>query len=721
MKRINRCLLFVIFLAVSVLHADTDDSRHPFLSDSEVIQWHTLLPKYIEQDMTFALDIAKKDIEKVSTIPLNKVTFENTIAAFERSGNTLSNFLSLVNNLEHASNSAELREILNGVIPKVAEFSSDVYSNKDLWARVKAFSETEEAKNLNEIDKKLLQITVDYFKNNGIDLPLEQKERLGEIDAELWLLQQVFSKNSSDARNAWEVYVDDVSELNGLPEDMISLLADDAKANDHDGYRISSDSVEFWQLSQIESNKLRRKIFHEMSKSTTDQQYDNEVIIERILELRDEYAKILGYNTYADFKLQHTMLKNGDNALAFVEKLHDEILEAFECEKREIESSNKSLFRKGRQHISSLDMLYLARKYRMMLDFDDDIRPYFSLENVINGMFYIANQLYGIKFIEQKTFFSEDEFAVVPANDIPVWHKDVRYFSVFEETGEYIGGLYLDLYPRKSKRNGVYSKTLRHWYIDDNSKWHHPIAVVYTNLPKSTLETPSLLSQQEAETLFHEFGHALHSLFGKTKYQSISGNSYVSRDFVEMPSQFMENFCRDRASLDTFARHYITNEPIPDDLFHKMMLNKTYLTASSTMDNLCYAKIDLELHHKYDEYKDADIIEKLKDVLHSHYYEFLGNDPISIRICLGNDLVSTRIGTHIFRDEMSALCYELELSKAMAIDVFNKFKEDGVLSRKIGEEFREKVLSKGLSKDPDEMFRDFIGHDPDIELLFIKK
>ena len=361
-------------------------------------------------------------------------------------------------------------------------------------------------------------------------------------------------------------------------------------------------------------------------------------------------------------------------------------------------------------------MVYLFDKNKeAMLDFDnDDVRPYFSLENVINGMFYVANQLYGIKFIEQKTFFSEDEFAVVPANDIPVWHKDVRYFSVFEETGEYIGGLYLDLYPRKSKRNGVYSKTLRHWYIDDNSKWHHPIAVVYTNFPKSTLETPSLLSQQEAETLFHEFGHALHSLFGKTKYQSISGNSYVSSDFVEMPSQFMENFCRDRASLDTFARHYITNEPIPDVLFYKMMLlDKINLTASKMMDMLCYAKICLELHHKYDEYKDTDIVKKLGDVLESHRYEFFGSEPMS----------STRIGSfpHIFSSEYSAGFYSYAWSKAMAIDIFNRFKEDGVLSRKIGEEFREKVLSKGATKEPDEMFRDFIGHDPNIELLFIKK
>ena len=716
MKRTSRCLLFVIFLAVSVLHADTDDSLHPFLSDSEVIQWHTLLPKYIENDMTFALDIAKRDIEKVSTIPLDEVTFENTIAAFERSGNTLSNFLSLVNNLEDASNSAELREVLNVVMPKSQEFYSSVFSNDDLWARIKAFSETDEAKNLNEVDKKLLQIAIDSFKENGIDLPSEQRERLKEINVELSQLYRKHIENSLDARNGWEVYVDDVSELNGLPEDVISLLADDAKANGHDGYRISSNSVRFFQLSQIKNGELRNKIFNKMSSATTNPEYDNEAVLEKMLKLRDEYAKILGYNTYADFKLQHTMLKNGDNALAFVEKLHDGILEAFEDEKHEIEDFGVSLFGRNRRYISSSEMVYLFDKHKeAMLDFDDDdVRPYFSLENVIKGMFYVANQLYGVKFIEQKTFFSEDEFAVVPANYIPVWHKDVRYFSVFEESGEYIGGLYLDLYPRRSKRDGAWSNTLREWYIGDDGKWHHPIAVMYTNFPKSTSETPSLLSQQEAETLFHEFGHALHSLFGKTKYQSISGNSYVSSDFVEMPSQFMENFCSDRASLDTFARHYITNEPIPDVLFYKMMLlDKINLTASKMMDMLCYAKICLELHHKYDEYKDTDIVKKLGDVLESHRYEFFGSEPMS----------STRIWSfpHIFSGEYSAGFYSYAWSKAMAIDIFNRFKEDGVLSRKIGEEFREKVLSKGATKEPDEMFRDFIGHDPNIELLFIKK
>ena len=337
---------------------------------------------------------------------------------------------------------------------------------------------------------------------------------------------------------------------------------------------------------------------------------------------------------------------------------------------------------------------------------DELLRPYFELSSVTKGVFGFAKRMYGLRF--------------TPNDDAQVFHPEVEVYDVTDEDGKAVGMLYLDFFPRATKQSGAWMTSFREQYIDDNGNDVRPLVTLTMNFTRPTDTKPSLLTVREVETFMHEFGHALHQLLSRCRYQSQSGTN-VYRDFVEVPARLMESFCRDRTSLDTFAKHYITNKPIPDDLFHKMMLNKTYLTASRTMDNLCYAKIDLELHHKYDEYKDADIIEKLKDVLHSHYYEFLGNDPISIRICLGNDLVSTRIGTHIFRDEMSALCYELELSKAMAIDIFNRFKEDGVLSRKIGEEFREKVLSKGATKEPDEMFRDFIGHDPNIELLFIKK
>ena len=714
MLRMKQILLMVLFLFPKFLHAKEMNSYHPFLENSTNfnIKWNALLPKYVEQDIATALEIAQKEIDEIASTPINKLTFENTVLALERSGELLSSSWELVGHLDSTCNSSELREAYNKMLPKVSEFHSNILLNDDLWARIKKFSESDEAKQLNEIDKKLVQDTVDGFIDSGANLPKQQREKLRDIHMELSQLSQKFSENVLDSVNAWEKYVDNVNELNGLPKIMIDMFADDAKAKGHSGYRITLNPPSLAKCMQyLENEKLREEIYRSSLNVGAKAPYDNKEIVNRILELRDESAKILGHKTFADMQLKRRMAKNGTAALSFIEKLHDRTLKFFQKEKGEMEDFRASFFNSEKQHMKPWEVSYLCEKYRKSkFNFDEEeLRPYFKLENVLNGLFSVANALYGVKFIEQKTFFSEDEHAVVPDGSFPVWHKDVKYFEAFDENGYYIGSLYLDIYPRETKKAGGWMSGIRTGHFGKDGKWKYPVVVVCTNLTPPTSTTPSLLTHREVETLFHEFGHTLHHLFGTVKYESMNGADGVEWDFVEMPSQFMENFCWDRASLDTFARHYVTNEPIPEDLFQKMLAARNHLSGSSMMGQLCYAKLDLELHQKYNNYKGCNINDKLDKVLKSYRYELSEKVPTIIYAF-----------SHIFSNGYAAGYYSYKWAEVLEADIFNKFKKDGILSRRVGEEFREKVLSKGGSKEADELFRDFMGRDPDIEPLFIR-
>jgi oligopeptidase A len=313
-----------------------------------------------------------------------------------------------------------------------------------------------------------------------------------------------------------------------------------------------------------------------------------------------------------------------------------------------------------------------------------------------------------VKFVERPTFFTTDENATVPDGQIPVWHESVRYFEAFEENGEPIGALYMDIHPRNSKHAGGWMGDISGGYSDGNGTWHCPVAVICTNLTPSTEDHPSLLTHREVETLFHEFGHTLHHLFGKVKYESMNGIS-VCWDFVELPSQIMENFCWERTSLDIFARHFETGEPIPAELFRRMTAARNHLSGSGMMGQLCIAKLDLELHHRYRKYAGANIEDGLRKALDSYRMKLTEYVP-----------TITLTFKHIFGGGYAAGYYSYKWAEVLDADAFNRFKEDGVLSRKVGDEFREKILSMGRSEDADVLYRNFMGRDPDPEPLLIR-
>ncbi|MDR1401515.1 MAG: M3 family metallopeptidase [Puniceicoccales bacterium] len=688
-----------------------ESDYHPFLLDSDPIGWHTLLPKHIESDIRLAIDEAQMNIDGITSVPINELTFKNTILALERAGRKLHMAWSYVGHLDATCNSDELRAEYNKMLPLVAEFGANILLNDDLWLRIKTFAKTEEAEKLQGIDKKLLSDTLDGFRDSGADLPREQRERLKAIRIEVSQKSQKFTENVLDSRNAWEKYIDDASELEGLPRITVDVLHADAIEHGRDGYRISlnpSSSAKCMQY--LKNEELREEIFRASLAVGRDDPYNNEKIIADILKLRNETAKILGHETYADLALKHRMAKNGAAALKFVENLHDRTLKFFQANIADLESFRSKFFAIEKARLTPWETAYLAEKFRQAeFDFDEEeLRPYFKLENVIGGLFETANRLYGIKFVEQPTFFTSDEKATPPEGTIPVWHSDVKYFKAFEEDGTYIGGLYLDIHPRESKHAGGWMSDIKTGYLDENGIWQYPVATICTNLTPSTESTPSLLSHREVETLFHEFGHTLHHLFGEVKYESMNGAN-VAWDFVELPSQIMENFCWERESLDIFAKHFKTGESIPEELFRKMIAAKNHLSGSGMMGQLCFAKLDLELHQKYDNYADVDIEQELREILKSYRIELSEYVPTII--------LSFK---HIFGGGYAAGYYSYKWAEVLDADAFNKFKSDGVLSRKVGDEFRKKILSRGDSEEADVLYRDFMGRDPDIEPLFLR-
>jgi oligopeptidase A len=702
----------VLFFVCNFLEAEqVKKNYHPFLVDDDPIKWHRLLPKYIESDISLAIELAQKNIDEIASLPLNKLTFKNTIVALEKATDPLDVAWGYVSHLDSTCNSDELRAEHNKMLPRVAEFSANILLNDALWLRIKTFAETEEAQNLRGIDRKLLDDTLDSFRDIGADLPRKQRERIKEINIEISQKAQKFTENVLDSRNAWERYVDDVEELKGLPSITVDVLREDAKVHGREGYRISlNPSTSGKCMQYLENEKLREEIFRASLTVGHDAPYSNQKLVEDILRLKDEKAKILGHKTYADYALKRRMAKNGSTALFFIENLHDRTRKFFVRDIDDLENFRSELRGIEKSRLVPWETSYMSEKLRQArFDFDEEqLRPYFRLENVIAGLFEVANRLYGIKFVEQPTFFTKNENDVPPGKAIPVWHEDVKYFKAFEENGGYIGGLYMDIHPRESKHAGGWMSDTKSGYLDENDTWHYPTATICTNLTPSTEDTPSLLSHREVETLFHEFGHTLHHLFGKVKYASMNGAN-TAWDFVELPSQIMENFCWERESLDIFAKHFETGKKIPEELFKKMIAARNHMSGSGMMGQLCFAKLDLELHQKYENYANADMENQLGQVLKTY------------RIPLSEYVPTITLSfKHIFGGGYSAGYYSYKWAEVLDADAFNKFKERGVLSREVGDEFREKILSKGDSAEADVLYHDFMGRDPDIEPLFIR-
>jgi oligopeptidase A len=692
--------MFGGFFLACVVCGSSEESEHPFLVDTRFVDWQTLSPSNVEADVRMAISLGRSVIDSIVSTPDESVTFENTIVALEYATVPLQRAWSRVLHLDRVLNSPELRIECHKMIPEVSFFQSSLFLNESLWQKVKVFANSEGAGMLSPIDARLLNETVESFREMGADLLEESRGRLKEIAVALDEQAQRFRDNCLDSRNAWELYVEDYTELAGVPPGIVDRLAAAAKQHNHTGFRLSLDMSVYQPLMEyLKSDSLRRQLYDGFLAIGRSDEHNNTAIVGQILALRHERAALLGFSNHADAVLKRRMAKNGTAAIRFIERLHKKSRAFFKSDVRDL----RAFAADNNGTLAPWNLAYYSRLLtEKKSGYDPELlRPYFNAETVMSGLFDLAHKLFRVKITPCQTFASDD-FTV------PVWDPAVRVYDLFDEDGAYVGSFYADLYPRASKMGGAWMMPIGLGGLAPDGSWTAPLAVVCGSLSPPTETMPALLTLKEVSTIFHEFGHALHHLFGRVKWPSLNGANVVW-DFVELPSQLFENFCRARESLDPFAKHFESGDRIPDELWEKVEATRTALSGIAMMRQLFLARLDLELHYNYEAYAEGQIEGKLKKALAKYRIDY--------GIEEATDVMRFE---HLFGGGYDAAYYSYKWAEVLDADAFTKFEKAGVVSTEVGIEWRDKVLSKGKSEDPDQLYRDFMGRDPKLKALLVR-
>jgi len=707
----------------------TDTTHHPFLDEVFHIRWSTLTPGHIERDIEAGLARAQARIDALASLPTEggTLTFERVLTALEDATEDLERAWGYVSHLDSVRNSPALREAYNKMLPKVSAFFTSIPLNAGLWNVLQAYAATAEAKTLEGPRKRFLEETLADFRENGAGLDAPGKERLAAINAELSAHTQKFSENVLDATNAWELVIDDENKLAGLPQsarDAARQAAAEKGYGDdaHPRWRFTLHAPSLIPvLKYLEDARIRRQVWEASSQVGAAGPYDNTSLIWKIVNLRDEKAKLLGHNNFADFILQRRMAGTGRGALDFIEGLHSRVKPHFDREVRELEEFKAQHTGAAPEPLEPWETAYWAEKRRKALyDFDEEeLRPYFSVGNVIEGMFLLVQRLFGIELAERPVLYIDPETreetrggAGRPGDapwgePVEVWHPQVRFYDIFDKDGRHLGGFYADWHPREDKRAGAWMNNLRTGAPAPDGSLSPHLGLMCGNLTPPIGNQPALITHREAETIFHEFGHLLHHLLGEVPIRSLNGTNVVW-DFVELPSQIMENWCWERESLDLFARHHETGEPIPEALLEKLKAARNYLSASATMRQLAFGKLDLELHVNLATRTGGDVDALLRERI-AGYTARLKTEPPTI----------VRRFSHLFASPTgyAAGYYSYKWAEVLDADAFTRFRKEGLLSAEVGQDFRRKILARGNSAPAEELFREFMGREPDPEAL----
>jgi oligopeptidase A len=618
-------------------------------------------------------------------------SFANTMLSLENSTDNLDYALAVVRHLESVSTTPELRAAWNAVEPEASAFYSQIPLNEGLWKQLQKYAGTDDAASLRGTRKRFLTKTLDSFRRHGAELDPVGKKRLAEIDIELTKITTKFSENVLDSTNAFELIVTDESKLAGLPPSAVAAARQSAASRNSEGWRFTLQAPSYIAaMTYLDDREIREKMYRAFSTRATADGRDNRPLIERILALRKEKASLLGFADFADFVLHDRMAHKGERAMKFLEELKGKTAPFFARENAGLEAFA------GRK-LEPWDVGYWAEKERRALyDFDEEeLRPYFPAERVVEGMFAIVEKLYAIRVKLQ--------------TGAPVWHPDVRYYEVFDRDNALLGAFYADWFPRESKRDGAWMEGFITGKFD-SGRYEPHLGCICGNLTPPIGDKPALLTHREVETIFHEFGHLLHHVLSRVEVRSLAGTS-VAWDFVELPSQIMENWCWEREALDLFARHHETGDSIPEDLFRKMVRARTYRSANGQMRQLGFGFVDLKLHRDYDPARDGDVIAYARTLL----------QPFSAAQFPENYAMIAGF-THLFSSPVGygAGYYSYKWAEVLDADAFTRFRDEGIFSPETGAAFRENILSKGDSEDPAELYRKFMGRDPDPDALLIR-
>ncbi|OGU37945.1 MAG: peptidase M3 [Ignavibacteria bacterium RIFOXYB2_FULL_35_12] len=656
----------------------------------EEIKLEHYLPAFEE-----GIKLQKAEVDKIIN-NTEKPTFENTIEAMEKSGKLLTKVSSVFYNLNSANTNDEMQKIAKTVAPMLSKHNDDINLNEKLFAKVKSIYNEKDGLNLTTEQNKVSKDYYDGFIRGGANLTNEQKEKFRKLNEELSLLSLKFGENLLKETNAVGLIIDDKNDLLGLPESVMQAAFELGKAKGHEGkwvFTLQKPSfIPFLQYS--EKRNLREKIFKAyINRSNNNNDFDNKKILSSIAALRVERANLLGYKTHADYILEKNMAKNSQIVYEFLTDLWKPALKRA---KMEIDDMQKIIYNEGNNFkLEAWDWWYYAEKVKKeKYDLDEEmLRPYFKLENVLQGVFDVASKLYGIQFVER--------------NDIPMYHPDVKVIEVKETTGNHIAILFTDYFPRDSKRSGAWMNSFRKQSNIGNN-FITPIIGNVGNFSKPTSDKPSLLSLDEVETLFHEFGHALHGILSNSVYPSVSGTS-VPRDFVELCSQIMENWALAPEVLKMYAKHYQTNEPMPDDMIKKIENSKLFNQGFETVEYLAASFLDMDWHTLINA-KEKDAINFEKESL----------SKIGLIPEIESRYQSTNF-QHIFSGGYSAGYYSYIWAAVLDADAFEAFEENGLFDQATALSFRKNILEKGGSEDPMELYKRFRGREPKVDALLKRR
>ena len=689
----------MLFMAAGLLLSSckSDNMSNPLLEKSTLRYgapaFDEIRTEHYMPAFNAAIAKGKAEIDSIVNNPEDP-TFENTILALEYAGSDLSRVSGIFFNVNEANTNEQMQAIAEEISPVMTEYSMSILLNDKLFERVKQVYGQLDSLDLGPEEKRLTEITYRNFARNGANIPADRKEEFSKIQEELSLLSLKFGKNVLDATNAYILHITDSSQLAGLPESAVAAGAAEAKSRNLDGwvYTLQYPSMEpFMKYSDIRS--LREQMWRASNAKCIDGESSNEDVVKRIVELRIKEAELLGFDKYSDYILEERMAKSTGTVEDFLNDLLVKSLPFAKRDVRQIQDYAKANGLEGK--LMPWDFTYYATKYKdekYKLN-DEMLKPYFKLENVQQAVFALADSLYGLKFTEAK--------------DIPGYHPDVKVYDVTDASGRHMALFYSDFFPRDGKRSGAWMTSFREQGYDKDGVEQRPLVSIVCNFTKPTENEPSLLTFYEVTTLLHEFGHALHGMLSDVRYPSLASPN-VAWDFVELPSQIMENWATEKEYLASWAKHYKTGEVMPDELIRKIVDSKNFNSGYAQVRQLTFGICDMAWHTL--EKVPSESVEQ---------FETEAVAKCQIMPVVKGTAFSPSF-SHIFAGGYAAGYYSYKWAEVLEADAFQLFKEQGIFNKEVSGSFRKNILSRGNTEDADVLYRNFRGRNPKPEALLEK-
>jgi oligopeptidase A len=669
---------------------------NPLLQQNRLPLFSTIKPEHVEPALDSVLQHAKQTVDELLD-NIQQATWQNLVLPMEALDASIDHVWTPVSHLNSVMNSDDLRDAYNACLPKLSQFGTELGQNEDLFKAYKTIAEGEEYQRLDQAQKKVIDNAIRDFRLSGVELSQQDRDKFKVISKSLTELTAKFEQNLMDATHAWKKHITDEMLLAGLPESTKEMAAQFAKRAELEGWLFTLDFPSYMPvMSYADNREFREEMYTAFATKASDQgpnagKWDNTEVMKEILKLRHGLANLLGFANHAERSLATKMAQSPEQVLDFLNDLAARSKPIAEKEFEELKAFAKEVA--DMTDLEAWDVTYFAEKLRQQryAISQEELKPYFPEDKVVSGLFAVVNKLYGLDIKERE--------------GIDVWHKDVRFFEIFDSQGELRGQFYLDLYARNHKRGGAWmDECLVRRQTEQGIET--PVAFLTCNFSEPVGDKPALFTHDEVTTLFHEFGHGLHHMLTKIPYAGVSGINGVAWDAVELPSQFMENWAWEREALDLISGHYQTGEVLPDELFDKMIAARNFQSAMMMLRQLEFSIFDFRLHLEYEPIQEKQVEKILAEV----------RDQVAVVKPPKFNRFAHSF-SHIFAGGYAAGYYSYKWAEVLSADAFSKFEEKGIFDRQTGIEFLEAILEQGGSKEPMDLFIEFRGREPEIDAL----